>query len=103
MIIEILYFEGCPSHGRLLPVVERLAERAGAEVRQRRVETSEEAERERFLGSPTIRINGRDIEPGAQRRTDYGVKCRLYHAPAGGPSPTPPEEWIEAALEAARG
>jgi hypothetical protein len=103
VIVEILYFEGCPSHGQLLPRVQRLAERAGADVRQRRIETPEEAEHQRFLGSPTIRVNGRDIDPGANDRTDHGVKCRLYHLQALGRSPTPPDRWIQAALEAARG
>jgi hypothetical protein len=86
----------------VLPTVQRLAERAGAEVRQRRIETAEEAERERFLGSPTIRVNGRDIDPGAKDRTDYGLKCRLYHVQKVGPSPTPPVSWIRTALETAR-
>jgi hypothetical protein len=101
MIVEVLYFESCPSYQRLLPTVQRLAARAGAEVQQRCVESAEEAERERFLGSPTIRVDGRDIDPGASDRTDYGLKCRLYRTQAG-PSPIPPEEWIRAALEAER-
>jgi hypothetical protein len=102
VIVEILYFEGCPSHERLLPTVQRLAERAGAELRQRRIETAEEAEGERFLGSPTVRVDGRDIEPGAEHRTDFGLRCRLYHAPGLGPSPLPPEGWIQRALETPR-
>lgn len=103
MLAEILYFAGCPSYERLLPTVQRLAERAGAELHLRRIETPEEAERERFLGSPTVRVDGRDIEPGASERTDYGLKCRLYRPRALGPAPIPPEEWIRAALEAGRG
>jgi hypothetical protein len=103
MLVEILYFEGCPNHEQLLPTVQRLAERAGAELRQRRIETPEQAERERFLGSPTVRVNGRDIDPGATERTDYGLKCRLYRPQALAPAPAPPEEWIRAALEAGRG
>ena len=103
MIVEVLYFGGCPSYDRLLPTVQRLAERAGAELQQRRVETPEEAERERFLGSPTVRVDGRDIDPSASERTDYGLKCRLYRPQALGPSPIPPEEWIRAALETGSG
>jgi hypothetical protein len=103
MIVEILYFDGCPSYQRLLPTVQRHAERGGAELLPRRVETPEEAERERFLGSPTVRVDGRDIDPSASERTDYGLKCRLYRSPGPAPSPIPPEEWIRAALEAGRG
>jgi hypothetical protein len=103
MIVEILYFDGCPSYQRLLPTLRRHAERAGAELRPRRVESAEEAERERFLGSPTVRVDGRDIDPGASERTDYGLKCRLYRPPGPAPSPIPTEEWIRAALKARRG
>jgi hypothetical protein len=55
------------------------------------------ARQERFLGSPTVRVNGRDVEPNAEQRTDYGTKCRLYRTPAG-LSGQPQEEWLRAAL-----
>jgi len=67
--IELLYFDGCPSHERLLPTVERLAEAAGAELRLRRADTPEAAEAERFLGSPTVRVDGVDVDPEAGERT----------------------------------
>jgi hypothetical protein len=101
-LIEVLYFDGCPSHERLLPTVERLASDVRAEVTVRRVASPEEAEAERFLGSPTVRVDGADVEPGAPARTDFGMKCRLFRFD-GGQSPTPPEEWIRAALTRARG
>lgn len=37
--IELLYFDGCPSHEELLPSVERLAAQSGASLQLRRVET----------------------------------------------------------------
>ena len=98
-LIEVLYFAGCPSHQRLLPTVRRLAEEAGARLELRAVETSGAAERERFLGSPTVRVDGRDVDPGAAARSDYGLKCRLYRYDDT-QSPTPPAEWIRAALSA---
>lgn len=58
----------------------------------------EEAEAYRFLGSPTLRVDGRDIEPGADERTDFGFKCRVYRG-AAGLRPTPPDELIVAALD----
>ena len=61
------------------------------------METIEDAERERFLGSPSVRIDGRDIEPGTGQRTDYGLKCRLYRT-EDGMRGQPPEEWVLAAL-----
>jgi hypothetical protein len=96
-LVELLYFDGCPSHERLLPTVRRLAADAGAELALRRVETPAAAEAMRFLGSPTVRVDGADIEPGADARADFGLKCRLYRFD-GGQSPTPPEEWLRAAL-----
>jgi hypothetical protein len=64
-----------------------------AEIQLRRVETPEDAERERFLGSPTVRIDGEDIDPGAALRDDFGLKCRLYRD-GEGVSRTPPQRWI---------
>ena len=102
MRVEMVFFDGCPSHERLLPRVRELAKMAGAELVLRRVETPDEAERERFLGSPTVRVDGRDVEPGASARTDYGLKCRIYRSAELGQSPLPPEQWIRAALDVAR-
>jgi hypothetical protein len=97
-IIELLYFAGCPSHERLLPTVEQLAAQSGARLKLRRVETPEAAERERFLGSPTVRVDGVDVDPTATDRNDFGLKCRIYRS-AEGASPLPPEQWIRTALE----
>ena len=54
-----------------------------ADVELRRVDSPEAAEAERFLGSPTIRVDRRDVEPGAHERPDFGLKCRLYRTPDG--------------------
>ena len=95
MRVELLYFDGCPSYERLLPRLSELA--AGAEVELRRVESIEAAERERFLGSPTVRVDGVDVDPAAASREDFGLKCRLYRS-GDGTSGLPPEEWIRDAL-----
>jgi hypothetical protein len=79
MKIELLYFDGCPSHEAFLPRLGALIAHAGivdAEVRERRVESDAGAQRERFLGSPTLRVDGRDVDPGAGERTDFGMRCR---------------------------
>lgn len=103
MTIELLFFHGCPGHERLLPCLRELAEQHGTELVVRAVETPVDAQRERFLGSPTVRVNGRDIDPGADERTDFGLKCRLYRSTEGGQSSVPPESWIRAALEGTHG
>lgn len=63
--------------------------------------TTEQAEQARFLGSPTVRINGVDVDGSAVGRTDYGLKCRLYVTPEGRQH-APPEAWIRAALRRSR-
>jgi hypothetical protein len=97
MKIELLYFDGCPGHERLLPSLRELARRYGVELEQRHIRTLDEAEAARFLGSPSVRINGQDVEPGANARADFGLKCRLYRT-ADGQSGLPPREWIDRAL-----
>src|SRR3954451_6397598 len=99
MKVELLYFESCPSRDAFLPRLHGLLAQAKVyvAVRQRRVESDEAAERERFLGSPTLRVNGVDVDPGAAERTGYGLQCRVY--PTGqGLRAAPPDEWVLNAL-----
>ena len=97
--VELLYLDGCPSHEALLPRLRELLSREGMadSLELRRLESREDTERERFLGSPTVRVDGEDVEPGARSRTDFGLKCRLYRIEAGA-SPVPPEQMIHEAL-----
>jgi len=57
------------------------------------VRSSDEATELRFLGSPTVQIDGHDIEPGAESRSDYAMCCRMY-----GPSGVPSRTMIESAI-----
>jgi len=67
------------------------------EVQVREVTTHEEAERLRFPGSPTILVDGRDVDPeGAVGQP--ALNCRIYHLPSGKVSPIPSREQLEAAL-----
>ena len=99
MRVELLYFDGCPSYQRLMPRLKELMQRAGAPgaVELRRVESEQEAEHERFLGSPTVRVDGVDVDPGAAGRDDFGIKCRLYRD-GEGQHQLPPDSWIVSAL-----
>ena len=99
MTIEILYFEGCPNHERLRERLPALLKVAGiaTEPTLREITTQQDAEQERFLGSPTLRVNGHDVEPAAHDRTDYGMKCRIYRTPEG-LTGLPADRWILAAL-----
>ena len=99
MRVEVLHTAGCPSFERVLPRLEGLLREAGVEatVETRLIESIEAAQRERFLGSPTIRLDGEDIDPAAPERSDFGIECRLYHT-GDGLSGVPPDELIVAAL-----
>src|SRR5947209_6738889 len=83
--IELLYFDGCPNHEALVPRLEELLHSAHVAVNleMRRIPDEAAAKRERFLGSPSVRVDGRDVEPGAEARDDFGLKCRLYRLPTG--------------------
>lgn len=104
MKVELLYFDGCPNHEALLPRLRELVADSGvsAGVELLRIADDGAAQRERFLGSPTVRVDGYDIEPGAVDRTDYGMKCRLYRT-ATGLSGQPAEEWLREALKRTSG
>ena len=104
MKIEVLHFDGCPNHDRWLPHLRGLLDDAGVRdpVELVLVETEEAAREHRFLGSPSLRIDGADIDPGAAERDDFGLKCRLFPTAAGLVG-VPPDEWVLAAVRAARG
>lgn len=98
MTIEVLYLEGCPNY---LPAVERLGnvlrqEGLWNEVLEIKVQDELDAKVLNFLGSPTIRVNGRDIEVDARNTSETGFACRRY---SGG---LPSEEMIRSALREAR-
>jgi hypothetical protein len=77
--VEILFFEGCPNPDAERELVERVSAelRLHPDVRPVSVETPDDARRFRFLGSPTIRVNGHDVEPGADDRDSFAYSCRV--------------------------
>lgn len=99
LVVELLYFEGCPNHEGARALVERIAAEEGVtpELREVPVPTPEAAQGLRFLGSPTIRVNGHDVEPGADEREQFQYACRVYRTASGvGGEPDP--EWVRAAF-----
>ena len=97
--VELLYFDGCPHYEALLERLQKLLQSVGADdrIQLRRIPDERTARRERFLGSPTVRVAGHDVEPGASQRRDFGMTCRLYPT-ANGLRPTPRDQWILDAL-----
>ena len=98
MRVELLWWEGCPSYPETRAnLQDALAEeRIEAEVEMVEVESDEQARRERFPGSPTIRIDGEDIFPCPDGEP-YSLTCRVYRLRDGRSSPTPdPADLLEA-------
>ena len=102
-VVEILYFEGCPNHEPALALVERLGRELGIEPRVELVNVpdQEAAQRLRFLGSPTIRVAGLDVDPRTEERDDYALSCRVFRTEAG-IAGQPDERWVRTALIRAR-
>lgn len=84
MKVEILYFAGCPTYREAEKTLREVLVEEGAEAEIELVEvnTDEEARRLRFPGSPTIRVEGRDLFPAGERE-DWRMGCRVYATPEG--------------------
>ena len=100
-VVEIFYFVGCPHvEDARRTVAAGIAQACAAEpVQVRLVEIADEMEarQQRFLGSPTVRVDGRDVEESSLARDDFGLQCRVYDV-EGGRTGAPPAEWVTAAL-----
>jgi hypothetical protein len=97
--IEFLYWEGCPSYPEAQDLLVEVLREAGAEaeIELHEVLTQEDAEALSFPGSPTIRVDGYDVDPeGAASRP--ALACRIYRLPGGRVSPVPSREMLEAAV-----
>lgn len=97
--IEFLWFSDCPNHATtrelLAATVDRLV--PGTPIVDIDASDPSVAARLRFPGSPTIRVDGIDIEPGFSDPGDYTPRCRLYRTSAGLRG-VPDPAWIEDAL-----
>ena len=101
-LIEVLYTRDCPNYAGALALVERVRAELDidAELRTSLIGDLAAAERARFPGSPTIRVDGRDVAPGSTSTDMASLACRLYrheHGLAGQPA----EAWVRDALLAA--
>ncbi len=103
MTVEFLFWEGCPSHPQALAALGEAMSDLGfnpAGITVREIRNESDAKRERFVGSPTIRIDGVDIQ--RVENEPYGLTCRVYHRRDGRISPTPDPADVRDALAVAR-
>lgn len=99
MHIQFLWWEDCPSHldawQRLHTVLADLE--IDVIVERIEIKTDADAEQWHFPGSPTILVNGADIDPHAAEQPAR-LTCRLYRTEDGRPSPLPSPEMIKRAI-----
>jgi hypothetical protein len=97
--VELLFWDGCPSHPQALEELRAAMADLGLDPDQvlvREVDTDRLADRERFVGSPTIRIDGIDVQDPGDEPT--GLTCRVYHRRDGRVSPVPDPADVRDAL-----
>ena len=102
--VELLFWAGCPSYRAALADLRAALAEAGLDpegVIVREIQTEEAAATNGFVGSPTIRIDGRDVQPPGDEPT--GLTCRVYRLRDGRYSPTPDPADVREALLAASG
>jgi hypothetical protein len=80
--IELLYFDSCPHWEQTADLIRAIVAEGGlaksVDVELTAVADDEEAHRRRFLGSPTVRVNGKDVDPSIDGTEPFGLQCRLY-------------------------
>jgi hypothetical protein len=100
--VQLLWWRGCPSSDQALALVREEMKAAGIDpesLRVREVRSEREAVEERFPGSPTIRVDGHDIDP--LDGEPFGLSCRVYRLRDGRPSPLPDPEDLRENLQGA--
>ena len=98
MEVELLFWEGCPSHPEALAQLRAiLGEEFSVSVRE--IVDEAQAVAEGFPGSPTIRVDGEDLFPIDD---PPGLSCRIYRLADGRFSPTPDPGELRAALARVR-
>jgi hypothetical protein len=103
--VELLWWEGCPSTEEALAMLREEMAALGLDpelIEMREVSTDEDAQRTKFVGSPTIRVDGADIQPLPDE--PVGLSCRVYRLADGRTSPVPDRAEVRQTLtEAMKG
>ena len=99
MSIQFLYYEDCPSHDVALDRLKSVMAEEGihADIEIIKVETEEQAQELRFVGSPTFLLDGKDMFP-VPENAYYSLTCRAYRLENGRISPLPTADMIRNGL-----
>ena len=99
MKIEVLYVSDCPNHAPVVTTITEILKECGLEEQIREIEVtdSERAIAMAFPGSPTVRINGTDIECDLPQVNSSGLTCRTYIV-NGKRQSVPHRDWIRDAI-----
>jgi hypothetical protein len=95
MRVELLFWAGCPSHEKALQELRAVLAEEGLDPREvvvSEIETENDASAERFIGSPTVRVDGVEVQPAPNE--PVALTCRVYTRRDGRISPTPDPEDI---------
>ncbi len=87
--VELILWSGCPSSEDARALLKKALAELGMQdqpVTERYIEDYEVAQKERFVGSPTIRVNDQEVVPAGET---YGLTCRVYQKADGRFSPLP--------------
>ena len=105
MRVELLWWQGCPSHPEALFELREVLrdEQVEADVELIEIESDEQARAQRFPGSPTVRIDGEDaVAVDGREGEPFSLTCRVYRRRDGSVSPTPDPDDLRRAIRARR-
>jgi hypothetical protein len=106
MRVELLYWAGCPSHPNALAELRGAMSELGLDpstIVVREVGTDADAQHEQFVGSPTVRVDGVDVDATSAADNPIGLACRVYRRRDGRFAPTPDPADLHDSLARAAG
>lgn len=103
MKIELLVFDGCPNSEPTEKLIRETMSELGGDgnIEVVTVTDNDDAVAKKFLGSPSIRVNGIDLEIEEDATTQYSMRCRIYRTDES-QSGVPPKELLTKAIQSAR-
>lgn len=103
MKIELLVFDGCPNSEPTEKLIRETVSELGGDVKIEvvTIADNDDAVVKNFLGSPSVRVNGKDLEIEEDSTTTYSMRCRIYRT-GESQSGIPPKGLLTKAIQAAR-